>query len=491
MKTNYPFSKGNNVKTTNEKKGIQKQHLTNKRKNNMKQENRPKKSSSIPNLITKKHRYPITQQDNKNQKKSYTEHNDNFVSMDILNFSKIDDSLNKLKESNSYSDIFETKFSNDRYKDIDTPLNTSMMENKKNDMLTQTPSTICNYYDDSKQSTAKKKFIDNKGEKTKANLNKIYDKMRNEATEPKQNKLIKVNRNKNLYTGKKHTSSSIINTNNNTNLLLKNYLNGKINKNGSLSNIKKVNKCKTASVDFQKNLSINKNIVAKHNTINNYDNNTTAKKNTNQLRPVMLYLDQMKYESYFITPNSKRVRKTISSIKNKNISAKSTLPSSFSSGKLHNGISKNSSGINYLKVSKTLTEQNILNMVQNTPKTNKISFISSQSAITKKNLYRNSSSHMTMIKVGKAKTQSALKNKNCEVVYNTNEKDVKQKLLDRMNKAIKGNWNYLYKHKGDDKKKLMENISAIIQTPNKDKNDIQSLNKIVGHKLTYEDDCDS
>ena len=205
----------------------------------------------------------------------------------------------------------------------------------------------------------------------------------------------------------------------------------------------------------------------------------------------MLYLDQMKYESYFITPNSKRVRKTISSIKNKNISAKSTLPSSFSSGKLHNGISKNSSGINYLKVSKTLTEQNILNMVQNTPKTNKISFISSQSAITKKNLYRNSSSHMTMIKVGKAKTQSALKNKNCEVVYNTNEKDVKQKLLDRMNKAIKGNWNYLYKHKGDDKKKLMENISAIIQTPNKDKNDIQSLNKIVGHKLTYEDDCDS
>ena len=37
----------------------------------------------------------------------------------------------------------------------------------------------------------------------------------------------------------------------------------------------------------------------------------------------------------------------------------------------------------------------------------------------------------------------------------------------------------------------MENISAIIQTPNKDKNDIQSLNKIVGHKLTYEDDCDS
>ena len=68
---------------------------------------------------------------------------------------------------------------------------------------------------------------------------------------------------------------------------------------------------------------------------------------------------------------------------------------------------------------------------------------------------------------------------------------MKQKLLDRMNKAIKGNWNYLYKHKGDDKKKLMENISAIIQTPNKDKNDIQSLNKIVGHKLTYEDDCDS
>lgn len=64
-------------------------------------------------------------------------------------------------------------------------------------------------------------------------------------------------------------------------------------------------------------------------------------------------------------------------------------------------------------------------------------------------------------------------------IQNSNEKDVKQKLLDRMNKAIKNNWNYLYKHKGEDKKKILDNISAIIQTPNKEKDTFQGYHTIV------------
>ena len=86
-----------------------------------------------------------------------------------------------------------------------------------------------------------------------------------------------------------------------------------------------------------------------------------------------------------------------------------------------------------------------------------------------------------MIRVVKAKTQSALKSTSNGLLLKTNvqsgyDKDVKQKLLDRMNKATKGNWNCLCNNnninntnkKVDDKKKLIENISAIIQTPNKE-----------------------
>ena len=532
MKTNYPFSRGAKHKMGQDKQMITKpKNYTgeNKQKNNSKINKKPKKSSSISNLVTKNHRFPKNIYANQIGKNAHTDNIDTNNSLDILNFSKIDVSLNKLKMSNSYSDIFDTKNSNDRYKDIDTPLNTSLMDkkanNKKVEALNQTPSTICNYYQQSEQSTAKKKILlksdDNENlsnGRIKINLNNLYNNMQVKEGKPKNSKLIKVNRNKNMSTVRKHTNSSIISSNNsnsnhNTNLLLKNYLNSKLYEN---STSKKINKCKTTSVDIQKNSSVSKNIISKHHTQSNLINTTAKKKQvrrSSQQKPIMLYLDQMKYEAYFITPNSKRIKKNMTNVKQqkkedkKTFSAKSTMPSSYSSIKMKNGmlknnssnnkINNNSNNNNYLKISKTLTEQNIINIIQNTPKTNKISFLSSLSTVTKNNMYKNSNAHMTMIKVTKAKTQSALKSKNCSLIFNnnqgtinnSNEKDVKQKLLDRMNKAMKNNWNYLYKNKAEDKRKLMENISALIQTPNKEKTTF-GFNNITGEKMNFNNDDD-
>ena len=504
MKSNYPFSKGIRTNSAHNKQNKQNRKQSNQ-KNPPKSNKKPKKVSSISNLITKKNRYPIK---HKNKSITNTEQRDNNTSFDILNFSKIDVSLNKLRMSNSYSDVFDTRTSNDRYKEIDTPLNTSLMENninnKKNEILNQTPSTICNYYQPSEQGTAKKTFIDKENSEVKRNLNQLYLNIPVD-----KDKTIKVN--KTISTNKKNKHSSVVNPNVNPNMILKNYLNTKLNPTPSKK--KSVNKCKTTSMDIPKNTSLTKNIMIKHYTNANIINTTSKKqpRRLSQQKPLMLYLDQMKYESYFITPNSKRIGKNMTNIKKDNrktLSAKSTMPSSYSSSKMNKGMTKyntvtmkNSnghthSGVNYLKVSKTLTEQNIINIIQNTPKANKISFLSSMTTNTKNQGYRNSNTHMTMIKVSKAKTQSALKSKNCSLMFNiqnSNEKDVKQKLLDRMNKAIKNNWNYLYKHKGEDKKKILDNISAIIQTPNKEKDTFQGYHNIVQttEKLNNANDDDN
>ena len=54
---------------------------------------------------------------------------------------------------------------------------------------------------------------------------------------------------------------------------------------------------------------------------------------------------------------------------------------------------------------------------------------------------------------------------------------------------MKNNWNYLYKNKAEDKRKLMENISALIQTPNKEKTTF-GFNNITGEKMNFNNDDD-
>ena len=322
----------------------------------------------------------------------------------------------------------------------------------------------------------------------------------------------------------------------------------------------KMLKCRTASMDGLKynsktnsnsmynnnnnsTIKINKNNSSNHNLV--YINNTDKrKKRLSQQKPIMLCFDQMKYENYFVTPTNNKTlenkkslltnnkshqnilnnyvnnakNKSASIIKvqnkchnksasvyninksNKNIYEKK-MKNSNSSIKLTNNVKI--TGHNPLKISKTLTEHNILNKIQKTPKNSKMSFLSSISSVQKTN-YNSSAktqkiipfesnsnlkilSNFSFFKGAKAKTQSELKqrkylnfngsgnsnNNNYNNPYNNQnfnfEKNVKQKLLDRMNNAMKNNWNYLYPNQENESKKiLIQNISEIIQTPNKD-----------------------
>ena len=564
-------------------KQILQQHQAAKRKQlgvDYEHKRKSKKSSSISNLITTNTKLHKAKHNTKDSIIVNEQLNQINASADILNVSIIDLSLNELRTSNSESDVIKHRQSNDRYDEIDTPLNTSTMERKKQQnetLLNGTPASICNYYEQSAKGTNQKQkaqFNRNSlpnDNNVKINLAKAFN----------THKHITVNRKKNLtkkhsYNGptnhnnssnnkvvltkqlKRHHTPSYTNNNNNNsnsnnntltihaNILMKNYMNNKpkhqpynsavgayynsnnnINANTLKSNTKKAttnnssvhhhnNKCKTASIDFQKNILNQLN----NNTFTNNNNNlyTTAKKpkqqqqrRSSQQKPLMLYLDQMKYEAYFITPNSKQTNhthtKTTKVNKWQNLTAKTTatqkdannnkhsVPSSYSSS---SKVKNNS--FNHMKISKTLTEHNILNFIQATPKS-KNSFLSSLTTVTKnggynnmnnnhnkKNCYTSSAKmnpvnpHLTMIRVVKAKTQSALKSTSNGLLLKANvqsgyDKDVKQKLLDRMNKATKGNWNCLCNNnnntnntnkKVDDKKKLIENISAIIQTPNKE-----------------------
>ena len=186
---------------------------------------------------------------------------------------------------------------------------------------------------------------------------------------------------------------------------------------------------------------------------------------------------------------------------------------------------------NLLKISKTLTEHNIINKIQKTPKNSKMSFLSSISSLQKTN-YNSSAkaqkflpfenSYLKMfsnINASRAKTQSELKQRkylnfngsnysiNHNNPYNQNninfEKNVKQKLIDRMNNAMKNNWNYLYPHQENESKKvLIHNISEIIQTPNKDnyyefsnsgnkgKNDYEFKKNLNGNNINFGSDDD-
>ena len=352
--------------------------------------------------------------------------------------------------------------------------------------------------------------------------------------------------------------------------LFNNYINSPFNtkkvKNNNNLNFekdkRKIIKSRTASMDCLKHnskisstsgfnnynnstLKVNQNNSLNHNLINN----KKVKNKHNQQKPITLCFDQMKYDNYFITPTNnnktlegkrksltnnklkknminnfsyKNSNKSASAIKvetkyhnksasfcnvNKNNSNKTNekkLKSSQSLNKLTNNVKIKSH--NPLKISKTLTEKTILNIIQKTPKNSKMSFLSSISSLQKTN-YNSSAktqkvlpfenysnikiySNFSVFKVNKSKTQSELKQKkylnfgsgnsknnnnynnlnNNQNNNNSNfEKNVKQKLIDRMNNAMKNNWNYLYPHQENESKKiLIQDISEIIQTPNKD-----------------------
>ena len=548
----------------------------------------------------------------------------NTLELDYLNFSQM--IIEDKYLSNSFDEYENNKKINNRYEDCDTSLDTVQIEkeieNKHNEELNKTPSTVCNYYTNSELNSSNKKCdediknnlnpvhkqisiinkIENNNNNNKIeknnNNNKIENnnKNLNEIKNKKnlQNKgmaFIKVNRKKFDQPMNKKPINNIQKNNNikknlkkekekkeeqknnypNTNFyngktLLKNYINSPVlsknkNKNNTLisgqSNNKMI-KCRTASMDCLKytfkshsnSVYSNNNSIIKVNQNNSnhnlvYMNNEKIKKKLTQQKPIMLCFDQIKYDNYFISPtnnnkiidnkkktltnnksnqnilnnylnaNNKISNITASTIKvqtkyhnksasygiiNKNHSIKTNnekkMKSSHSSNKLTNNV-KIINQNNLLKISKTLTEHNIVNKIQKTPKNSKMSFLSSVSSLQKTN-YNSSAkvqkflpfenSYLKMfsnMNSSKAKTQSELKQRkylnfngsnysiNHNNLYNQNnvniEKNVKQKLIDRMNNAMKNNWNYLYPHQENESKKvLIQNISEIIQTPNKD-----------------------
>ena len=541
----------------------------------------------------------------------------NTLELDYLNFSQM--IIEDKYLSNSYDEYENNKKINNRYEDCDSSLDTIQIEkeieNKYNEELNKTPSTVCNYYTNSELNSSNKKCDEN----IKKNLNPVYKQIsvinkienNNKKIENKnknnkdiknkknqQNKgmaFIKVNRKKFDQPINKKPINNIQKNNNskkkltktkekkekkeeqknnypNTNFyngktLLKNYINSPLlsknnNKNNTLipgqSNNKMI-KCRTASMDCLKytfkshsnSVYSNNNSIIKVNQNNSnhnlvYMNNEKIKKKLTQQKPIMLCFDQIKYDDYFMSPTNnnkiidnkkksltnnksnqnilnnylnainKTSNITTSTIKvqtkyhnksasyniiNNNNSIKTNnekkMKSSHSSIKLTNNV-KIINQNNHLKISKTLTEHNIINKIQKTPKNSKMSFLSSISSLQKTN-YNSSAkaqkflpfenSYLKMFSYmnsSKAKTQSELKQRkfinfngsNYSINHNNpynqninvnNEKNVKQKLIDRMNNAMKNNWNYLYPHQENESKKiLIHNISEIIQTPNKD-----------------------
>ena len=398
---------------------------------------------------------------NKNtQEKSYTnrsQNNNNLLELDYLNFSRIDIGLRKfnssfdedmfnskivIKEkkelvSNRYYGVESSSFNNSK-NDLNDNINIKnniidnyIKESEDKEKLLKTPSTLCNYYDNSEATTSQKKNLE-KNELRK-NLNKLYEESKNV-----ENNYITVNKiqNQNIINWKLKDSIKILknkekekekekeensktlnenqkelnklifdikrdfaknqtqkqkqkNNNNNTNNnnyineipyknnLMKNYLNSNINKRKNSYNIssskknniynkmtiipkeisktlKYTNNSSTKSFNTQnKTTCMNTNIQINNNTNNTQDINSLIKTNFNNTvteiingqkvvynnkkknyttngvyyinsnnknykqsskhlgqRPIILCYDQMKYDSYFITPkNDKKVTK--------------------------------------------------------------------------------------------------------------------------------------------------------------------------------------
>ena len=192
---------------------------------------------------------------------------------------------------------------------------------------------------------------------------------------------------------------------------------------------------------------------------------------------------------------------------------------------------------NALKISKTLTEQNILNRIQVTPKYNKIpKGGKAYTTLNKENIYintnkRNGTDNINKIKynnssikknykfentsnnyndvlsnIFKYKNQSDFKTNKYYLLNNSNmnsnnnarsnnnknkyinnndygmDRHVKQKLFDRMNKASNNEWPYNFRGNNNNgrKKVLMKNLSEIMKSP--EKKDYINNNTIISNE---------
>ena len=371
-----------------------------------------------------------------------------------INVNLINDKINLRKNSHQKAiNLYYIQNKNEGY--FITPRNINKINNDKN--LSSTKSTKINTNSIGKA----KSFSSKKINKTKyiknnnliyLNKNKIGDKISNY-------KIIKeiIKDNKEINNNKKYLNKTAP-KNKNSNKDSKNNLN-------NLIKVNLKNKTKSSS-----NLNIlKKQIISNENKIYNpLNNNKTNNNNIN---------DKIKSEiknSFAIFQN---IYKTIN---------KSGIKSP---DKEDNN--------NLFKISKTLTEHNIIHKIQATPKNYKIQKFDSIPFTTivkkifigsskKDNLIQYDSSLKKQEKtkteqmkiIFKPKTQSDFKpynnilgnelfkksNNGMNLDYG-NDKHVKQKLLDRMNKAT-NNWNYIFK--GNKNKKVLEDGISNLKSQNKE-----------------------
>ena len=298
---------------------------------------------------------------------------------------------------------------------------------------------------------------------------------------------------------------------------------------------------KTKNKSFNK--IINYNYIHNNKNINNNNriiyinnNNLTNHKSSSQLIKKNVVLSNNKgRNSQNSNTNINTILKLLNSGVKKNSQLLQDLLSkvSYSNSNTKSPLKKYKSS-NALKISKTLTEHNILNRMQVTPKYNKIpkSGNALTTTLVKKNIYMGSTgknnkglkyNNSTVKKNNKQffgsnnykdiltnlfnhKTQSDFKTNKYFVLNNSNinsnhgnkyannneygnDKHIKQKLLDRMNNATNNGWQYVFrgnKNNNENKKVLMENLSEIMKSP--DKKDFINNDTIISNESEDENE---
>ena len=332
---------------------------------------------------------------------------------------------------------------------------------------------------------------------TPRNINK-----KNDVKNLSSNKTKKIN----ISTGPIEKNKSFNNTKSNQSNIIKNnliYLNNNENNNQNISNYKMLNDLlndfEINSKNYNKTTPKSKTKIKKEISSSKKDfikvnlkNNT--KSSSNMAKTQKNFFTKNKNQIFYPFNQNSKLKSEIKQPFNiyKNISKKGN-----KNTVMFSPMSKNDpSSINY-EIQKTLTEQNIIvhKMHEATPKNYKVQkydsvpftamvkkiFVGSSkkdnlirfdSSIKKKQNQKTKTEQMKCI--FKPKTQSDLKNYDKIFGDYGNDKHVKQKLLDRMNKAT-NNWQYIFI--GNKNKKLLNEGVSNMKNKNNDKEHIDYLSQ--------------
>ena len=456
-----------------------------------------------------------------NEKPSTKYLTQNLKSNSIINKNKLSKYINKNKENK------ETKSSNSQNKvNKISPKNTNQINiNKKHSKSNEklqyklsNKSSLKNTKDEIKLNNKDKIFVNHIQTKNKKQkpLNLCYNQNKYDAyfNTPrninKKNDVKNLSSNKtkkiNISTGPIEKNKSFNNTKSNPSNIIKNnliYLNNNEVNNQNISNFKMLNDLlndfEINSKNYNKTTPKSKTKIKKEISSSKKDfikvnlkNNT--KSSSNMAKTQKNFFTKNKNQIFYPFNQNSKLKSEIKQPFNiyKNISKKG-----YKNTVMFSPMSKNDpSSINY-EIQKTLTEQNIIvhKMHEATPKNYKVqkydsvpftamvkkifvgsskkdSLIRFDSSMKKKQNQKTKTEQMKCI--FKPKTQSDLKNYDKIFGDYGNDKHVKQKLLDRMNKAT-NNWQYIFI--GNKNKKLLNEGVSNMKNKNNDKEHIDYLSQ--------------